>query len=166
MINADYVRKTAERHYPGVQLILQHMKDPKAEEQRAELAMHAEKAMETMLQDEKTKASIDAVKAQNDSADMNKVASMKSNVVSTILMVTSDYTKDSVEQAFNKVVSTKTGQEALSDEKQLTQLVFKRLASQKTDRRPHTKKASKEEQNAKIRDYLKDDSPDDLLDDN
>jgi len=166
VIDADYVRKTAERHYPGVQIILQHIKDPKAEEQRAELAMHAEKAMETMLQDEKTKASIEAVKAQNDSADMEKVASMKSNVVSTILMVTSDYTKDSVEQAFNKVVSTKTGQDALSDEKQLTQLVFKRLASQKTDRRPRTKKASKEEQDAKIMDYLKDDSPDDLLDDN
>ena len=162
MINADYVRKTAERHYSGVQLILQHMKDPKAEEQRAVLAMHAQKAMETMLQDEKTKASIETVKAQNNSPDI----SMKSNVVSTILMVTSDYTKDSVEQAFNKVVSTKTGQNALSDEKQLTQLVFKRLASQKTDRRPRTKKASKEEQDAKIRDYLKDDSSDDLLDGN
>lgn len=163
VINADYVRKTADKHYPGVQLILQHMKDPKAEEQRAALAKDAEKAMADLLQDEKTKASVEAVKASNADADTEKITSLKENIVSSILMVSSDYTKESIEQAYNRTVATKTGMEALSDEQKLTRLVFSKLKQQKTDHRPKQRMVSKEEQDVKIRNYIEDDSEDDLL---
>ena len=79
------------------------------------------------------------------------------------MTVTSDYTQDTIEQAFNRVIRTKSGQEAASDQTKIVHLVFQKLSSGKTDKRPKTAKPDKSETNASIRDYLKDDTTDDLL---
>lgn len=162
-VNADYVRKTAEKHYPGVQKILQQIEDPANERKRAELAKEAQSSMEQMLQSSKTQAAINAIKAMDSTPETADITAMKSNVTNSILKVTSSYTQESIEQVFGKVISSKAGKAVLSDEMALTQMVFAKLMKQKTDLRPRSKKASKSERDAKIRNYLQDDSEDDLL---
>lgn len=163
VVDANYVYATAEKHYKGIQKILSQIADPEYEAQRVELAKAADEEIDGIVKDAQAKESAEAVKQINQSGDASRLAQLKSNVVAAIMTVTSDYTQDTIEQAFNRVIRTKSGQEAASDQTKIVHLVFQKLSSGKTDKRPKTAKPDKSETNASIRDYLKDDTTDDLL---
>lgn len=164
LINADYVYATAEKHYPGIQKILQQISDPQYEAKRAEMAKAANQAVDDLVKSEQVKASSDTVHQLNQSGDATRLAQLKANVVTAILSITDDYTQDSIEQTFNRVIGTKAGKQAAENQMEINRLVYKKLLSGKIDKRPATPKPSKSETGTTIRNYLADDTTDDLLD--
>ena len=146
------------------QKILQQISDPQYEAKRAEMAKAANQAVDDLVKSEQVKASSDTVHQLNQSGDATRLAQLKANVVTAILSITDDYTQDSIEQTFNRVIGTKAGKQAAENQMEINRLVYKKLLSGKIDKRPATPKPSKSETGTTIRNYLADDTTDDLLD--
>ena len=145
LVDAEYIRRTAERHYPGMQEILKNLNAAGAEEARAMLAEKGNAEMLRIVDEEKSKAAENAsLKALSN--DFSIVISMKQYAVSRIMEVDDTYNAQTIEHACDIFFATKKGKELLEKKEatKITQEVNKILrSSAKSDSRPKAKKTTK-----------------------
>ena len=144
-VNADYVQRTMERHYPGVMGLLSNLKDPKVEVERAKLAKQANDDMQQIAQEEKRKAAEKAALNANKAPDAERIVELKQFVVSRIMEIDDRFNASTIENMVDKVLVSKEGKEKSNDDIAIMRMTFKKLQSAgKTDKRkaPKKKKAS------------------------
>ena len=140
-INADYVRRTIERHYPGMMELLSDLKNPKTEAQRAKAVKEANDEMQRIAQEEKRKAAEKATMEANQAPDADQIVELKEFVVSRIMELDERYNPSTIENMVDKVLGSKEGKEKAGDNIAFMRLVYKRLSdSGKTDKRRSSKK--------------------------
>lgn len=144
-VNADYVQRTMERHYPGMMDLLSDLKDPKVEAERAKLAKQANDDMQQIAQEEKRKAAEKAALNANKTPDAERIVELKQFVVSRIMEIDDRFNASTIENMVDKVLVSKEGKEKSNDDIAIMRMTFKKLQSAgKTDKRkaPKKKKAS------------------------
>ena len=140
-INADYVRRTIERHYPGMMELLSDLKNPKTEAQRAKAVKEANDEMQRIAQEEKRKAAEKATMEANQAPDTDQIVELKEFVVSRIMELDERYNPSTIENMVDKVLGSKEGKEKAGDNIAFMRLVYKRLQDTgKTDKRRSSKK--------------------------
>lgn len=155
-INADYVRRTIERHYPGMMELLSDLKNPKTEAQRAKAVKEANDEMQRIAQEEKRKAAEKATMEANQAPDADQIVELKEFVVSRIMELDERYNPSTIENMVDKVLGSKEGKEKAGDNIAFMRLVYKRLQDTgKTDKRRASKK--KKLSPAQIVSFLEDD---------
>lgn len=83
-VNADYVYRTAEKHYPGIQQILKNMEAAEAEHERARLAAEANQDMANIANEEKQKATEAAAMEVIADPGADRIVALKELVTSKI----------------------------------------------------------------------------------
>lgn len=155
-INADYVRRTIERHYPGMMELLSDLKNPKTEAQRAKAVKEANDEMQRIAQEEKRKAAEKATMEANQAPDADQIVELKEFVVSRIMELDERYNPSTIENMVDKVLGSKEGKEKAGDNIAFMRLVYKRFQDTgKTDKRRASKK--KKLSPAQIVSFLEDD---------
>lgn len=155
-INADYVRRTIERHYPGMMELLSDLKNPKTEAQRAKAVKEANDEMQRIAQEEKRKAAEKATMEADQAPDAAQIVELKEFVVSRIMELDERYNPSTIENMVDKVLGSKEGKEKAGDNIAFMRLVYKRLQDTgKTDKRRASKK--KKLSPAQIVSFLEDD---------
>ena len=155
-INADYVRRTIERHYPGMMELLSDLKNPKTEAQRAKAVKEANDEMQRIAQEEKRKAAEKATMEADQAPDADQIVELKEFVVSRIMELDERYNPSTIENMVDKVLGSKEGKEKAGDNIAFMRLVYKRLQDTgKTDMRRASKK--KKLSPAQIVSFLEDD---------
>ena len=140
-VNAAYVRRTVERHYPGMMKLLADLKDPRTEAQRATEVKDANDEMQRLLQEERRKAAEKAVLEANQAPDVGRIVELKEFVVSRIMELDERYNPSTIENMVDKVLGSKEGKEKAGDNIAFMRLVYKKLLdSGKTDKRRVSKK--------------------------
>ena len=135
-INADYVRRTIERHYPGMMELLSDLKNPKTEAQRAKAVKEANDEMQRIAQEEKQKAAEKAAMKANKDPDAEQIVELKEFVVSRIMEIDDRFNASTIENMVDKVLGTKGGKEKANDSIAFMRLVYKKLSNAgKTDKR-------------------------------
>ena len=140
-INADYVRRTIERHYPGMMELLTDLKNPKTEAQRAKAVKEANDEMQRIAQEEKRKAAEKAVLEANKDPDAEQIVELKEFVVSRIMELDDRFKASTIENMVDKVLGSKEGKKKAGDNIAFMRLAYKKLLdSGKTDKRRSSKK--------------------------
>ena len=140
-VNAAYVRRTVERHYPGMMELLTDLKNPKTEAQRAKSVKAANDEMQRIAQEEKRKAAEKAAMEANQAPDAEQIVELKEFVVSRIMELDERYNPSTIENMVDKVLGSKEGKEKAGDNIAFMRLVYKRLQDTgKTDKRRASKK--------------------------
>ena len=144
-VNAEYVRRTIERHYPKMMELLSDLNDSKAEAERVKMVRQANEDMQRIVQEEKRKAAEKAAMAANQAPDAERIVELKEFVVSRIMDIEERYNASTIELMVDRVLKSKEGKEKAGDNIAFMRLVYRKLRDTgKTDRRkpPKQKKAS------------------------
>jgi hypothetical protein len=156
VVDEEYIRRTVDRHYPGIQGVLTDMRNPLNDKKRAAIARVANEEMTKVLDSAKQErfkaeitAGMDAV-----AADKRKIDA----VIDAITTVTDAYNTKTIEKEAVSVL--KTRQAAGMSDKELTRRVMERLKNRHTDRRPRARKASKvmDEKHIVMKNFLEEDT--------
>lgn len=131
-VDADYINKTARRHYRGIQKLMDQLEDSLNEKKRQQIVEEANKKLDNLLQEHKQAAFAEKITA--DEAADKELLPLKKNVIRNIQMVMDDYSAEKIAIVIDKVFETNKD----IDEKTLTRVVVKYLTE--TDK-PEPKKA-------------------------
>lgn len=131
-VDADYINKTARRHYRGIQKLMDQLDDSLNEKKRQQIVEEANKKLDNLLQEHKQAAFAEKITA--DEAADKELLPLKKNVIRNIQMVMDDYSAEKIAIVIDKVFETNKD----IDEKALTRVVVKYLTE--TDK-PEPKKA-------------------------
>jgi len=141
-VDADFVKKTANRHYPGILKLLDRIDSVEAEQERAELIKRAnvelEQAVEAARQKEAETASAEALT----DISLDRAIEIKQEVVERIRSVDASRSEAVIEKACDQVLLSPEGKAlaAAGETTKLTQLVFKHLKTRKTSSGSQEKK--------------------------
>ena len=131
-VDADYINKTARRHYRGIQKLMDQLEDSLNEKKRQQIVEEANKKLDNLLQEHKQAAFAEKITA--DEAADKELLPLKKNDIRNIQMVMDDYSAEKIAIVIDKVFETNKD----IDEKTLTRVVVKYLTE--TDK-PEPKKA-------------------------
>ena len=137
-INAEYVHKTVDKHYPGLKELLNDLNNPYMQKQRSEILKNAEREIDAKIDEERQKASALEIETFMSSEEQKNNQRVKDNILRSIQMITDDFNTDTIISTIEKVMNLATSK-GLS-EKEIGQKVFQRLSKGKTDKRPKAKK--------------------------
>jgi len=164
-VDADFVKKTANRHYPGILKLLDRIDSVEAEQERAELIKRAnvelEQAVEAARQKEAENASIEALA----DISLDRAIEIKQEVVERIRSVDAARSETVIEKACDQVLLSPEGKAlaAAGETTKLTQLVFKHLKTRKTSSGSKEKKKTAALSPTEIRSFIegswRDDDP-------
>ncbi len=131
-IDADYVKKTAEKHYPGMMRLVNRLEDPVAEKQRIELLAKGNMDLFQILADEKKKQDSQAEKLieYSEQEETKNRKTMFTKIVQDIMNITDDYDMNTVMVAVQKEIGLAKNKNASIDT--LRKSAFKRLQNQTT----------------------------------
>ena len=131
-IDANYVYKVSDRHYPGVRALLDEIDEAEAERARAELAKQGAQEMMDLIDVEKQKRAEAASKNVLGDVTFEQAVKAKQHVVSLIKDVDDTYSSLEIEKVCDRVLTTKEGQALLKAQKltRLTQIVNAKLKEQ------------------------------------
>lgn len=138
-IDAEYVRKTMDKHYPGLKDLLNDINNPYLHKERNEIISKAMKEMETIIEQEKQKASAVELESFITSPEQVNNQIIKDNILRSVQMLMSDFTTDTIIHTIEKVMNLKSSKGLT--EQEIGSKVFKQLSQGKTDKRPKTKKS-------------------------
>lgn len=140
-VNAEYVRKKAEKHFPGIVKILTDIKNPLNDRKRMELVRQSTLAIEEMQKEEERKKYEQSLVGGglDDALDRSNLIS---EVCERIKFMTDAYNHLTIEKEAESVLNTKAGKTMNAQE--LTRKVMSRLEGKHTDKRPPARKAPKE----------------------
>ncbi|MCH4183421.1 MAG: ATP-binding protein [Prevotella sp.] len=138
-IDAEYVKKTARKHYPGIETILSSLDiSTDAEQKRVELTLSAAQQLEATSQAARAAYEMHKYTDSLGNNDVKENRRVRDEVVQTIKTVAGDkYNDATIRKAFNQIIATQAGKKAASDITELTRLVFANLQTKPTDRRAH-----------------------------
>lgn len=141
MIDAQYVHKTVEKHYPGLKELLDNLDNPYEEKERTNIIKMAANEMESLIEEERQRNAAMELEAYISSKEQENKQRIKDNVVQSVQMLTSDYTTDTIMKTCEKVMNLKSSKGLT--EQEIGQKVFQRLLEGKNDKRKAgTKKSS------------------------
>ncbi len=130
-IDAKYIKSTAEKHYPGLQVLLTDLEDPLAEAKRAQLVKNGETEIADLLieaakkQQGRAEAIIET--ANKDSVQESRKVIM--DIVNAVMEITDEYDMNTVMTAAAKEIQSKANQnDSIGTLKKKT---FQRLNRQK-----------------------------------
>lgn len=137
-INGDYVRKTMEKHYPGLKELLNDIDNPYLHKERNEIITKAMKEMDAIIDQEKQKVSAIEIEDFMSSEEQVNNQVIKENILRSILMITTDFTTDTIIHTIEKIMNLSSSK-GLS-EQEIGKKVFKQLSEGKNDKLAKTKK--------------------------
>lgn len=140
-VNAEYVRKKAEKHFPGIVKILTDMKNPLNDKKRMELVRQSTLALEEMQKEEERKKYEQSLVGGGLDDAMDR-SNLISQVCEAIAYMTDDYNRLTIEKETESVLNTKAGK--AMNVKELSRKVLSRLKGKKSDKRPPARKAPKD----------------------
>lgn len=147
-VTPEFIRGVANKYYPNMQKVLEHMNVDEQEGALAKIKMNAELKLAEMLDKEKQEQ---AEKKILDNANIHSRTQIQlSNVVSNISGLY-DFTDEQIQNAFNKVMSRK-GNEGKS-EREISRLTLDILTKAAPKARTPSKK-SKEMSVRQMKDFL------------
>lgn len=103
-VNADYVKKTAEKHYPGIQMVLADMKNPLNDLKRADMVRSANQEMAAVIDAARQEKFKQEIISGIDSAS-DEQAKLDA-VVNAITTVTDKYNVKTIEKETLSVLKT------------------------------------------------------------
>lgn len=165
VVNADYVKETSDKHFPGVKAILEDMTLFDNERKRAEISKNANKELEDTINDERRKAAEEDALNSLAENEGDRIGTLKRNIAQNILNVTDKYTLERITNEIDKVLISDEGRTLVlsGDERGLTRLTSRNL-EQKTTRSPKKPKKEKNPNAGKaIADYVFSNNGDDDL---
>ena len=127
VIDAKYIKKTAEKHYPGMMRLVERLDDPVAEKRRIELIKKGNEEITQIIKAEKESQNAQAEKIM----ELNKTPEERDNkrlmvkIVQEIMDFTDDYDMNTVMSCTQKELSLKSNESA--DSITIRKKVFKRL---------------------------------------
>lgn len=131
VINAKFIKKVTDKHYPGLQQLLLDLDDPVAESRRAQMVKDGNKEIAAILFEASKKQEQQAeeiMRMENtDTTQDNKKRLME--IVSAIMEITDEYDMTSVMTAATKEMNLKINSQATIGE--LKKKTFARLRKQK-----------------------------------
>lgn len=132
-INADYVAKTVQKHYPGLQQLLLNLEDPVSEVRRAQLIKDGNVEMANLLMEVSQRQAQQAEAIINEqnmpSTQNNKKALM--DIVESIMDVTDEYDMNTIMAVAAKEIGLKSNANATL--KELKKKTFEKLKKQKNN---------------------------------
>ncbi len=103
-IDADYVKRTAEKHYPGMMRLVNRLEDPVAEKRRIELLAKGNTDLQRIIAEEKEKQASQVEKlmkiSEQDETKSRKM--MLAKITQDIMDITDDYDMNTVMAAVQK----------------------------------------------------------------
>ena len=154
-INASFIHKVSMKHYPNIQEVLAHMRDPVAENKRAKMAGQAYSDLEIIVNEELQKEAMNKASKIIEGKSFVDIDFMKKNIIKNVQMVTDRYNDETIGNMVNKVLNVK-GNTNLS-EKELTRKVMSRLEKTKSDKRQNGKAQNKSKSIKQMINYLEND---------
>lgn len=147
-ITPEFIRGVANKYYPNMQKVLEHMNVDEQEGALAKIKMNAELTLAEMLDKEKQEQ---AEKKILDNANIHSKTQIQlSNVVSNISGLY-DFTDEQIQNAFNKVMSRKSNEG--KSEREISRLTLDILTKAASKARTPSKK-SKEMSVSQMKDFL------------
>lgn len=142
VVDAEFVWKTANRHYPGMLKLLDKVTTAEAEQARAELMKKANDELNQILEAARRKDAEAASAEALTDISLHQAIEIKQEVVERIRGVDTTYSESVIEKACDQVMLSPEGKAlaATGSTTNLTQLVFKHL---KTQKKPSGSKAKK-----------------------
>lgn len=134
VVNADFIKKVANKYYPNMQAVLADIDIESKEEKISELKRNAEFKINVLLDNQKQEQY--AKQILTDSEKQAKVNLQLSNVVSNITAMY-EFTDLQIEEAFNKVISRKNSEG--KTEKEISRLTLEELQKNKVPSRKNPK---------------------------
>jgi hypothetical protein len=130
-IDSKYIKKIADKHYPGLQQLLLNLDDPFSEARRVQLVKEGNKEISDILLDasRKQQAQADEIleMAKQDATKENKKVLME--IVNSIMDITDEYDMNTVMSVAAKEISLKSNSQASVGE--LKKKTFNKLKTQK-----------------------------------
>lgn len=147
-ITPEFIRGVANKYYPNMQKVLEHMNVDEQEGALAKIKMNAELTLAEMLDKEKQEQ---AEKKILDNVNIHSKTQIQlSNVVSNISGLY-DFTDEQIQNAFNKVMSRKSNEG--KSEREISRLTLDILTKAAPKARTPSKK-SKEMSVSQMKDFL------------
>lgn len=143
-VNAEYVLKTVQKHYPGLQQLLENLDDPVSEARRAKLVKDGNAEMVHLLEEASKLQAQQAeliIKEQHDPAVQNNKKVLM-DIVESIMDITEEYDMATIMAVAAKVIGLKSN--ANASVKELKKKTFERLQQQKDN----VQKSKKNEKDA------------------
>ena len=133
-VNADYVKKVAEKHYPGMMRLMNRLEDPVAEKKRIELLTQGNADIAKMItaSQEKQKKEAEQLMMFNATPQVQDKQTLLKCITRDIMNVTDEYDMQTIMSFANKELSLKSNQNA--DERTLKKKVLKRLQNSTTSK--------------------------------
>ena len=156
VVDADFIKKTVDKHYPGIQSVMADMANPVNDAKRVAIMRDATAEMAEILAASKQEQFGALIEENLD--DVSESNEKIEKVIDAIMMVTDNYNAKTIRRETERVLKTKGGM--TEDVKMLTRHVLKRLSNKTSDKRPSASRAPKEmdEKHAMMRSFLEEDN--------
>lgn len=119
-IDADFIRKTANKHFMGIQAFNRDLRDPLLEKQRREMMDHADEELQAIIS---TRQEDFAAQIINTSSNVDSDFLLLQNVIRNIQYVTPMFSDAQITHIFHQVLLTESDR----NEQQITHAVMRRL---------------------------------------
>ena len=133
IVNEEYIKKVADKHYPGLQQLLSNLEDPVSEARRIQLVKEGNKEISDILFEasQKQKAQADEIMsmAKEDATKENKKALME--IVQSIMDITDEFDMPTIMSVAAKEISLKSN--AYATVAELKKKTFNKLKAQKNN---------------------------------
>lgn len=155
-VDAAYVKKIANKHFPGLEDLIADIHNPLNDAKRHELMVSGCDMIENMKQEVAQKTFANAISDSDIDSTLTK-ARIKDSVCRSITNMTNKYNETTVCKMIDSVLNTKTGSEM--NELQLAMKVMERLEKRPSDLRPKQKVAKKmDEKHIRMQEFLESDN--------
>ncbi|MCD8012513.1 MAG: ATP-binding protein [Lachnospiraceae bacterium] len=134
-INGSYIRKIANRYYPGIQKVLECMDMDNGEENIRIMKKNAELRVDALLDKARQEHEMDRLLASGEKAVEEQIA--LENIAANINAIFSEYSEKQIENAYEKIMKRKSSQG--KTEKEITRLVLKMLEDEPKRRKDKNK---------------------------
>lgn len=125
MVNAAYVNKVVERHYPGLRSLLDRLNDPVAEEERIRLVREGQGKIDSLIETEKQKMNSKEILEYMEDEKTKEFEKNKNRLIQEMVDYMDGYSLGTITSAVTKEMNLKGNKEATLSE--LRKKVMKRL---------------------------------------
>lgn len=124
-VDAAYVNKVVERHYPGLRSLLERLNDPVAEEERIRLVREGQEKIDSLIEEEKQKMNSKEILEYMEDEKMKEWEKNKNRLIQEMVDYMDGYSLGMITSAVTKEMNLKGNQDATLSE--LRKKVMKRL---------------------------------------
>lgn len=156
IINADYVARTAKKHFPNMHKILMAA-NPQAEAEKQKIIEAANREIEQITNaSDQSRNSLETILNNPDFISPPPAAdSLLDEIVQSVYTVVgSRYNTDSISASTQKIINLQKKKQGITDKHTLCQLVFEDLSKKKSDKRKSVSTVSPKEKKIQIASIL------------